>query len=194
MSDELIRLNLGCGTNPLEGWVNIDRVPGLEIDFTFDLDNCKERPLPYPDNSVDIILLSHVMEHLNRPLDLMEELYRVAKPEAKLTIRVPHGASDDAFEDPTHVTAFFPGSFGYYSQPYYWRADYNYRGDWLTGCIILHVNKEDIKDLTIPEIMNKINKERNVVIEMEAELYPVKPMRQPLKELQLIPQLIISKR
>ena len=61
----------------------------------------------------------------------MQELWRIAKPNAKMVIRVPHGASDDAWEDPTHVRAYFSNSFGYYSQPYYWRADYGYRGDWL---------------------------------------------------------------
>jgi hypothetical protein len=43
---------------------------------------------------------------------LMQELHRIAKPNGKLVIRCPHGASDDAWEDPTHVRAFFARSFG----------------------------------------------------------------------------------
>jgi hypothetical protein len=41
----------------------------------------------------------------------MQELWRVAKPDAILGIRCPHGASDDADEDPTHVRRMFPRSF-----------------------------------------------------------------------------------
>jgi SAM-dependent methyltransferase len=68
---------------------------------------------------------------------LMQELHRIAKPNGKLVIRCPHGASDDAWEDPTHVRAFFARSFGYFSQPFYWLADYGYRGDWQPAKIVL---------------------------------------------------------
>lgn len=61
---------------------------------------------------------------------MMQELHRIAKPGAKANFRLPNGASDDAFEDPTHVKQYFLQSFGYFSQPYYWRSDYGYRGDW----------------------------------------------------------------
>jgi predicted SAM-dependent methyltransferase len=51
-----LRLHIGCGTNPLPSWINIDciaRAPGVvtDIDIT---------ALPYPDASVDEILAEHV--------------------------------------------------------------------------------------------------------------------------------------
>lgn len=161
-----IRLNLGCGRNSIPGWVNIDIFPLPGVDFVADLEDCHNTPLPFQDDSVDEFLLSHVLEHMRHPLELMQELHRIAKPGALMVIRVPHGASDDAFEDPTHVRQFFTGSFGYFSQPYYWRADYGYRGDWLTEKVTLVVSAAEYRGYSVAALMQKINHERNIVIEM----------------------------
>ena len=142
-------------------------------------------------DSVDEFLLSHVIEHIRNPLPLMQELWRIAKPGAVMAIRVPHGGSDDAWEDPTHVRAYFTNSFGYYSQPYYWRADYGYRGDWRNDKLTFIVHKHDNAHLNANEVLHKINNQRNVVIEMVAELTCIKPARKPKRELQTQPQLFI---
>ena len=183
---EPVRLNLGCGRNILEGWWNVDRVKLPGVDIVAELDRVSfvnffgdiEYHLPFEDNSVDEFLLSHVLEHITHTLPLMQELYRIAKPNALCTIRVPHGASDDAWEDPTHVRPYFPSSFGYFSQPYYWRADYGYRGDWKTNCIELH------------GALGEIVKERNAIGEMVAHLTAVKPIRESLRELQVAPRIV----
>src|SRR5262249_55235096 len=114
-----------------------------------------------------------------------------AKPNAKLVIRCPHGASDGAWEDPTHLRAYFTHSFGYFSQPYYWRADYGYRGDWQPVKIILAVDRRLHQSAAAEAIINQINTQRNVVRELIAELVAIKPIRQPLRELQSAPQLQI---
>jgi ubiquinone/menaquinone biosynthesis C-methylase UbiE len=184
-----MQLNVGCGRNILPGWVNIDcaAVPG--VDVTYDLDNCANEPLPFADNSVNAFLLSHVIEHIRQALPLMQELHRVAEPGAKATIRVPHGASDDAWEDPTHVSAYFPGSFGYFSQPFYWRADYGYRGDWRMDTLHIVVDRQTFAGMKADAIFRDVMTKRNVVKEMIAELQAVKPVRQPLKELQSQPHI-----
>lgn len=188
---EKVKLNLGCGRNILEGWVNIDRVELPGVDVVAELDQrivlggiAPIRWLPFDDNSVDEFLLSHVLEHITHTLPLMQELHRIAKPGAKMVIRVPHGASDDAWEDPTHVRPYFPGSFGYFSQPYYWRADYNFRGDWKTEVIELHKTNMTRKDWWVE------NEYRNQITEMVATLTAVKPIREPLKELQVAPRIV----
>jgi SAM-dependent methyltransferase len=187
-----VRLNIGCGRNILPGWINIDISPLPGIDVVADLARCREVPLPFADDSVDEFLLSHVIEHVHDVLGLMAELHRIAKPGAAMVIRVPHGASDDAFEDPSHVRQMFPGSFGYFSQPYYWRADYGYRGDWATHTVTLYVSQPDNAGLPIAAIVEKINQQRNVVSEMVAELRAVKPIREPLQNLQVAPQIVIA--
>jgi SAM-dependent methyltransferase len=180
------RLNVGCGHNILEGYLNLEPLQG--VDIVADLDACAEIPLPIESNTIDEFLLSHVIEHIKSPLPLMQELWRVAKPEAKLVMRVPHGASDDAWEDPTHIRSYFTGSFGYFSQPLYWRADYGYRGDWLCDSITFVVEAQNNKDLELHEILHKINTQRNVVREMIAEFICIKPIREAKRELQISPK------
>ena len=179
-----MKLNLGCGRNTMEGWTNIDHVAGPGVDVVFDLDHCRDFHLPFAENSVDEILLSHVIEHLRDPLSLMQELHYVAKPGATLTIRCPHGASDDADEDPTHVRRMYPGSFGYFSQPYYWRADYGYRGDWEIDTMHLWLHPR-MEHESIADKFNMIERERNVVREIVVVMHAVKPIRPPQRSLQV---------
>ena len=190
--DQPKRLNVGCGRNIIDGWVNLDVMSLPGIDIVADLEDCAITPLPFEDDSFDEFLLSHVIEHIRNPLPLMQELWRIAKPNAKMVIRVPHGASDDAWEDPTHVRAYFSNSFGYYSQPYYWRADYGYRGDWLHEKLTFVVSQQGNANLSPADVLQKIQYYRNMVQEMIAELVCTKPAREPRRELQQSPQVFIQ--
>lgn len=179
-----MRLNLGCGRQPMAGWTNVDIVNMPGVDVVADLDACARVPLPFAADSASEIVMSHVLEHLDHVLSLMQELWRVAAPAGRLTIQVPHGASDDAFEDPTHKRQLFVGSFGYFGQPYYWRADYGYRGDWDVESVTLKLHAADHPDRTFEAVMAKVKRDRNVVNEMTAVLTAVKPARQPDRSLQ----------
>lgn len=184
-----MKLNLGCGRNIMEGWVNIDGVASPGVDLVWNLDEQHMLRLPYEDDSVDELLLSHVIEHLHYPLPLMQELHRVAKPGAIITIRCPYGSSDDADEDPTHVRRMYRGSFGYFSQPYYWRADYGYRGDWEIDTLHLWVASR-LGNKPAGDVQIAIERERNVVREIVCVLHAVKPIRPPDRALQRYPQII----
>ncbi len=187
----MVRINVGCGQDVREDWINIDQAELPGVDVVANLDQCADTPLPLEDNSADEFLLSHIIEHLQHPLPLMQELHRIAKPGAKAIIRVPHGASDDAYEDPTHIQQYFHGSFGYFSQPFYWRADYGYRGDWKVEKIEMLVPREPNEGVPADQIMEKVNTLRNQVLEIAAELSAVKPIRPASKELQTSPPLQI---
>jgi predicted SAM-dependent methyltransferase len=54
-----LRLNLGSGFRPKDGWINIDLSDRATL--TLDL----RRPLPFPDHSVERIYSEHFFEHLN---------------------------------------------------------------------------------------------------------------------------------
>jgi glycosyltransferase involved in cell wall biosynthesis len=185
----VIRLNLGCGRDIKRDWVNLDcmKLPG--VDVVANLDDCLNNSLPFSESSVHEIYASHLIEHIRYSLPLMQELYRIAKPDAKATFRLPYGSSDEAFEDPTHVKQYFLNSFGYFSQPFYWRADYGYRGDWQTEKIILVLDGNKYRDKSVEEISFAVHNFRNVVLEMIVELRAIKPIRQPLRELQVPPKI-----
>lgn len=179
---EGLELNLGCGRNPEPGWLNVDERAGFGIDVTADL----ELSLPWSDNSVKKIRMIHVFEHIKNTLGLMEELHRVAKPNAILLMKLPYGSSDAAWEDPTHVRPYFLHSFGFFSQPYYARADYNYRGDWQPVQIDLTVSKS-LEGTEPQELVERVFALRNIVTEMTVVLKCVKPIREPKQQNQIYP-------
>jgi hypothetical protein len=169
------KLNVGCGRNIKEGWINLDSAPLPGVDLVCDLEDLRARPIALPDESVSQFLVSHAIERIRDSLDLMQELSRLATPGAIAMIRVPHGGCDDAWEDPTHLRAYYPGSFGYFSQPMYANADYGYRADWSPDRLTLLVHRSLCAGLSPQEIISKSQVERNVVKEMICGLRAVKP-------------------
>ena len=109
----------------------------------------------------------------------MQELHRIAKPGAKLTVRVPYGSSDDADQDPTHVRRYFVRSFYYFSQLGYTHFDYGYGGDWNTESIVLTVDRARHAGKSFDQLYEEVRSQRNVVLEMIAALSAVKPVRPP---------------
>ncbi len=97
-----IKLNLGCGVNLKEGYINVDKYG--EPDLVCDLE---QFPWPWEDNSVDEICLDNVLEHLGQEtetfLTIIQELYRVCKSGAIISITVPHPRHNTFINDPTHV-------------------------------------------------------------------------------------------
>jgi hypothetical protein len=112
-----VRLNLGCGRNRIPGWINVDREPASDADLTVDLETL---PWPWADNSVDAVLLIHVLEHLGERnaafFGIVKELYRVTRAGAEITITVPHPRSDDFLNDPTHVRPITPAILRLFDQ------------------------------------------------------------------------------
>ncbi|MEK4412613.1 methyltransferase domain-containing protein [Bacillus sp. FSL L8-0642] len=185
------KLHLGCGRTIIENWINLDVVKQDGVDVVANLDDCKNKSLPFENDSIDEFLAEHLLEHIQYPLFLMEELHRIAKPDAKAVFKVPYGSSDSAFEDPTHVRQYFLHSFDYFCQPCYWRADYGYRGDWLIEKIIIIVDANKYQGKTGAEILDDVNKYRNIVLEMVVELRAIKPIREPQRELLTAPPIEI---
>ena len=74
-----MKLNLGCGLKKLDDYINLDK-------DDFDLNNI---PYPFKDNSIEELIISHVLEHLNNRLDVMIELNRVLKIGGILKVVLP---------------------------------------------------------------------------------------------------------
>ena len=100
-----LKLNIGCGTSGIEGWVNIDNSPSILLsrlplgkrifhnpDWPHGVRRADVRKrIPYPDSSVVCIYSSHTFEHFtyqqSRAVAL--ECFRVLEPGGILRIVVP---------------------------------------------------------------------------------------------------------
>jgi hypothetical protein len=95
------KLNVGSGYKRYPGFINIDGdhhcSPDIHMNITTDI-------IPLADNSVDEVVLEHILEHL--PTDgffhLMKELYRVCCSGAILHITVPNPRHDIFLADFEH--------------------------------------------------------------------------------------------
>jgi predicted SAM-dependent methyltransferase len=83
-------LNIGCGTDYKDGWINIDNNSDNNIeklDLYWDL----RYPLPFADNSVDLIFNEHFMEHLTieESQRSIKDFMRVLKKGGVMRIAMP---------------------------------------------------------------------------------------------------------
>jgi SAM-dependent methyltransferase len=61
--------------------------------------------LPFPDESFDLVICNHVLEHVFDDQAAMRELCRVLRPGSRAVLQVPIGrALDDTVEEPAAVT------------------------------------------------------------------------------------------
>lgn len=102
-ADKGLRLNLGAGKRPKPGFYSVDLLPLPGVDIVADLN----APLDaLPDNSVEEIYSRHTLEHVAQFLPLLAEMHRVARPEARIELVVPHFSNPHGYSDPTHVRFF----------------------------------------------------------------------------------------
>jgi hypothetical protein len=111
-SDVPLRIDLGCGKNKRKDgeWVGVDEIAFDGVDIVMNLAKDK---WPWKDNSVTEAYASHFVEHLE-PMErvhFVNELHRVMKDpvyengvlvQGKVSIIVPHWASQRAYGDLTH--------------------------------------------------------------------------------------------
>jgi len=82
-----VRLNIGCGDRPTEGWVNFDLISRPKVDYW----DCR-KGLPFRDGAVSAIFTEHVVEHLEYGDEVekfLRECLRCLGPSGVLRIVVP---------------------------------------------------------------------------------------------------------
>lgn len=104
-------LELGCGFNKTPGAFGIDILPESQADLFHDLNVF---PYPLSDSSWDRIICHDVLEHVDDLIRTMEEIWRVAAPDAIVDIHAPFMSSVNFFSDPTHKRAFTSRSFDFF--------------------------------------------------------------------------------
>ena len=137
-------VNVGCGTAPLDTFINCDIAPGERVEKVFD---CQQE-WPFVDNGVGGICAFHILEHLDNPIAFFNEAWRVLHPEGALLIRVPHAHhSAHVMADLTHKRPWAENSF-FWFQPNLrqWSHNLSYPVNshcWSTK-IIMHVLEDGV--------------------------------------------------
>lgn len=107
-----IRIDLGCGPSKKIGYIGIDILELPGIDFVADFN----KGLPFiPDNSIDEIISSHLLEHIENLELFLAEIHRVLKPNGIKKIIVPHFSNPYYYSDYTHKRFFGLYSMDYFS-------------------------------------------------------------------------------
>lgn len=104
-------LDVGCGKKKFPGATGIDVRSNVSADVRHDLD---QFPWPFDDNSFDLVLIRHCLEHLKDVAATVEELFRITKPRGTIVVEVPHFSWCEAYTHPGHIHFFSGGSFDYY--------------------------------------------------------------------------------
>ncbi len=108
----MIALNLGCGRRAIEGAFGVDCVALPEVDVIADIDR---HSLPFASDTVDRVYAYHVLEHLHHLDRALEEIHRVCRDGARISIEVPYFTCVGAFGDPTHVRFFTYETFRFWT-------------------------------------------------------------------------------
>src|SRR6185295_4914640 len=82
----LFREKFGSQTRACDYTDQLLKLPDLKVDIV----NLNRDPLPYPDNSFDVVTATEVVEHLERYRDVLREIHRVMKPGGICILTTPN--------------------------------------------------------------------------------------------------------
>jgi SAM-dependent methyltransferase len=101
------QLNLGAGHTYIPGLVNIDI--SERADVTLDLG---KDPLPFPDDSVDLVFSMWTLEHVPDYLFALREIHRVLRHDGEMLLKLPYvSLTEMHLVNPYHLHNFNERSF-----------------------------------------------------------------------------------
>jgi predicted SAM-dependent methyltransferase len=85
-ANKIKKLQLGCGDNLFNSWLNSDMFPGKNVIY---LDVTKK--FPFDDSTFDYVFSEHLIEHLDyaQGFEMLKECFRIIKPGGKIRISTP---------------------------------------------------------------------------------------------------------
>jgi len=117
-------LDIGCGKKKYPGSIGLDSNPKSDADIFTNI----EKKLPFTQNSFDFVYSSHTLEHINpkKLVFVLEEIWRVVKPDGKICLIIPHFSGSGSYTNPTHLRMGFSSqSFKFFQSPdYFGKANF----------------------------------------------------------------------
>lgn len=95
-------LDIGCAKNKVKGAVGLDYDKNSDADIFHDVN----KPFPIESDSFDLIYCKHLLEHVDNPVNVIKEIYKVGRHGARIIIEVPHFSSHIAYSNLTHKRYF----------------------------------------------------------------------------------------
>ncbi len=142
-------LDLGCGLSPKNPF-GYDNLYGIDIraseeeksNATIVTANLAVEPIPFPDSYFNSVSAYDFFEHIPRValdfntkssrfpfVELMNEIWRVLKPNGILYSVTPAFPSEKAFRDPTHVNIITKKTHRYFTSPDFLARMYGFHGN-----------------------------------------------------------------
>ena len=107
-----MKLNIGCGKDYKEGYINVDISDKVKQDLVVDI----EKGLPWGEDTFAEVVCFNVLTQVLAPQafrKIMNELWFITKPDGHIFIRVPYALDECAWQDPMDCRRFTPESFTY---------------------------------------------------------------------------------
>lgn len=101
----MIKVNIGCGENKIDGFINIDKREVCNPDILCEIGN---ESIDMDDSCVDYIWSHNSFEHFDNFISVVEELARISKNGAIWDVSTPYCTSTKYnLVNPYHVNPFF---------------------------------------------------------------------------------------
>lgn len=113
----MLKVNLGCGTDIKDGWLNVDRVKTSDEVLVWDLNVF---PYPIEGGSANEMQAIDVMEHLPAVIPFIEECHRILTKGGTLYLQTPRYDADFLWIDPTHIRGFHEQSMDFFDPDKYY--------------------------------------------------------------------------
>ena len=144
-SSDTRHLDLGCGNNPRNPYGQAI-VHGIDIgeyhgdqDVNYTRCNVIYSVLPFHDSTFDSVSAYDFIEHIPRLISIdgaheypfihvMNEIFRVLKPDGKFYALTPAYPKESAYVDPTHVNIITKNTHKYFTEPHNWAYMYGFKG------------------------------------------------------------------
>ncbi len=92
-----IFLDIGCGGKPYQNlFLNLEKYIGIDVEGGGHKDEAKNvdkfydgKIIPFSDNNFDVVICTQVLEHVEDPIFLLQEINRILKPGGKIFLTMP---------------------------------------------------------------------------------------------------------